>query len=126
MFRTSQNASKSSRFSSARKCLLGMGGIAVAGTLMAAAPAQARDRFEDHGRYERRDFHHDRVIVRSAPIVIDSAPVVVAAPPVVCAPVAPIPVQIWVPDQYEIRTHRVLGCRITERVLVVPGHWVYQ
>ena len=129
MFRNSQNASqtslKSNRFGNARKWLLGIGGVAVAGIMMAAAPAQAGERHEDHGRFERHEIRRD-VVIRHDVVVAPPVYVSVASAPVVCAPVVAAPVQIWVPDRYEIRTCRILGCKITERVLVEPGHWALQ
>jgi hypothetical protein len=111
---------KTGRFTKARKILLGVGGITLAGIMMGASPAMARDRdyrgdrFERHDRFEHREFRHDIVVGG----YID--------PVVVCDPV-PAPVnQVWVPDQFEVVTHWHHGRPFAERVLVTPGHWVCQ
>ena len=133
MIRNTENTAKTTRktplLTKARKLLLGIGGIAVAGCMMAASPAQARDRFVDHGRGferhdERRDDRHDErrdernefrqdVVVRRDFIA-----------PVVCDPIAPPVEQVWVPDRYEFQTHWIHGREFTERVCVEAGHWV--
>ena len=115
----------------ARKLLLGLGGLGIAGVLMGAAPAMARD----HGDYRgheivRRDYGHDLrrdVIVHRDyidPVVCEPTAAVVYDTPVVCdAPVVVETDPIWVPDRFEFRTHLEFGRSIRERVLVERGHW---
>ena len=106
---TTPTTRKPGKFTKARKLLLGLGGLTVAGILMGAAPAQARDRgFERHDR----EFRHDVIIHRDF------------GPAVVCDPVDIVTDQIWVPARYEFETRWFHGHPFTERVLVEPGHYV--
>ena len=114
MFRTNNKETrKTGIFGKARKFVLGLGALAVAGTLMAATPAMARDRGDDRGRGpERREVRHDEIVRHDF------------VGPIVCDPIAPVVGQIWVPARYELETRYLHGHAFTERVLVEAGHYV--
>jgi hypothetical protein len=101
---------KPGTFSRARKLLLALGGLAVAGSMMAATPAMAHDRYEGRRDFDRHEFRHDYVRREFVPAIV-------------CDPLV-VTDQIWVPARYELETRWVHGHEFTERVCVEPGHWV--